>query len=82
MKRCKYEKELRILVNQNQQFMRWLDAEMLKPSDAARGKRIANAMNTLNMAVDQVRFFTLGVDYRRDRNPTFKKRSAPPEGGP
>ena len=48
--------------------------EMLKPSDVQRGKRIAQAMNALNVAVDQVRFFTLGVDYRRDRNPTFKRQ--------
>lgn len=73
MKKCKYEKALRKLVNDNQQFMRWLDTEMMKPSDVTRGKRIAEAMNALAWSVDRVRFFTLGVDYRRDRNPTFKR---------
>lgn len=75
-KKCKYEKALRILVSQNQDFLRWLDAEMLKPSDVKRGGRIAQAMNSLNMAVDQVRYFTLGVDFRRDRNPTFGTRAS------
>lgn len=74
MKKCKYEKALRELVAANQQFMRWLDAEMVKPSDVTRGKRIAQALNSLGMAVDSVRFFTLGVDYRNDKNPTFKRQ--------
>jgi hypothetical protein len=76
-KRCKYEKTLRELVAANQEFMRWLDAEMVKPSDATRGKRIAQALNALNMATDRVRYFTLGVDYRKDRNPTFRRRESP-----
>jgi hypothetical protein len=75
MKRCKYEKALRSLVADSQAFMRWMDAEMLKPSTHERGKRIAQALNALNMSVDQIRYFTLGVDYRKDKNPTFGKRS-------
>lgn len=75
MKKCKYEKALRSLVADNQEFMRWLDAEMVKPSTVDRGKRIAQALNALNLRVDQIRFFTLGVDYRRDKNPTFGKRA-------
>lgn len=74
-RKCKYEKALRQLVAANQTFMRWLDAEMVKPSDVTRGKRIASALNSLGIAVDHVRFFTLGVDYRRDRNPTFGPRN-------
>ena len=70
-KKCKYEKALRVLVAQNQQFMRWLDAEMIKPSNATRGGRIAQAVNELGIAVDRVRFFTLGVNYRNDKNRTF-----------
>jgi hypothetical protein len=73
-KKCKYEKALRGLVGNCQEFMRWLDAEMMKPSTNERGKRIAQATNSLNMAVDNVRYFTLGVDYRKDKNPTFGKR--------
>lgn len=70
-RKCKYEVALRKLVADNQAFMRWLDAEMMKPSTPERGSRIATATNALNMAVDQVRYFTLGVDYRKDKNPTF-----------
>lgn len=54
-----------------------IDAEMVKPSTPERGKRIGEALNALNMAVDQVRFFTLGVDFRRDKNPTFKRPGDP-----
>ena len=70
-KKCKYEQALRVLVAQNQQFMRWLDAEMIKPSNATRGGRIAQAVNELGIAVDRVRFFTLGVNYRNDKTRTF-----------
>jgi valyl-tRNA synthetase len=73
-RKCKYEKALRTLVDQNQQFMRWLDVEMVKPTSATRGHRIAQALNALGMAVDHVRYFTLGVDYRKDRNPTFGRK--------
>lgn len=72
-KKCKYEKALRSLVNSNQQFMRWLDAEMVKPSTVDRGRRVAQAMNALSMHVDGIRFNELGVNFRRDRNPTFKR---------
>ena len=74
-RKCKYEVALRKLVNDNQQFMRWLDAEMVKPTSVERGRRIAQALNSLGMAVDQVRFFTLGVDFRKDKNPTFGKHA-------
>lgn len=73
-RKCKYEKALRELVDANQRFMRWIDAEMLKPSSLARGQRVAEAINALGVAVDSVRFFTLGVDYRNDKNPTFKSQ--------
>lgn len=85
-KQCKYEKALRELVQRNQEFMRWLDAEMVKPSTHERGSRIAQALNALGVATDSVRYFTLGVDYRADRNPTFgqkprsRKKSRPDDG--
>lgn len=78
MKKCKFEKALRKLVESNQQFLRWLDAEMVKPSDVTRGRRIAQAANQMGMAVDGVRYFTLGVDYRRDKNPTFPSHKVKP----
>lgn len=67
MARCKYKKALRVLVENNRAFFRWLDDEMVKPSDATRGKRIAKVMNALEMEVDRIRYFTLGVDYRTDK---------------
>ena len=66
MKKCKYEKALRKLVKQNQEFLWWLDVEMRKPSTFERGKRIAAASNALEVAVDHVRYFTLDVDWRKD----------------
>lgn len=69
-KKCKYEKALRRLVKDNQEFIRWLDAEIMKPSTPERGRRFAVAVNALEMAVDRVRYGALGVDFRRDRKPT------------
>lgn len=43
-----------------------LDAEMNKPNSVERGKRIAKAANDLDLANDRVRYFALGVDYRKD----------------
>lgn len=65
-RKCAYEKALRLLVKQNQDFIKWLDAEMQKPSTHDRGKRVAQSLNALEMAVDSVRFSTLGVDYRKE----------------
>lgn len=65
-KQCKYEKSLRALVGDVQVVIRWLDAEMVKPSDVNRGKRIAKVTNALEMEIDKIRYFTLGVDYRTD----------------
>jgi hypothetical protein len=36
------------------------------PEGRGRGRLIANVANGLEMANDQVRYFTLGVDWRRD----------------
>jgi hypothetical protein len=47
--------------------LRALDAEMKKPSDVERGKRIAALANDLDLANDRARYFGLGVDYRRDK---------------
>ena len=72
-RKCQYEQALRELVKANQDFMCWLDAEMVKPSDMTRGRRIAQALNALGMATDRVRYFALGVDYRTDKSATFKR---------
>jgi hypothetical protein len=44
-----------------------LDAEMALPSTPERGKRIAALANALDVANDRVRYFALGVDYRKDK---------------
>ncbi len=65
-KKCKYEKVLRDLAVYSKEFIRWMDAEMQKPSSHHRGVRVANALNVFEMEVDKIRYFTLGVDYRKD----------------
>lgn len=47
-------------------FLDWIDNEMRKPSDVTRGKRIAQACNSLDMINDGIRFNCLGVDFRKD----------------
>lgn len=44
-------------------FMKWLDAEMKKPSDPSRGSRIAAALNDLERATDMFVRFDLGLDW-------------------
>ena len=54
----KYLKELTTVV---QMHLRDLDAEMQKPSDNQRGKRIAILCNALEIANDRARHFGLGL---------------------
>jgi len=56
-------KELSLAVSR---FLRLLDDTMTQPEGKARGQAIAKLSNDLEMANDLVRFFSLGVDYRRD----------------
>ena len=49
------------LVHSIEEFLRLLDAEMRKPSDAERGRRIARLTNALEMAKDGFVRFELGV---------------------
>jgi hypothetical protein len=46
-----------------------LDAEMRRPSDADRGRRVAAILDALEMANDSATFFGLGIDFRTDRKP-------------
>lgn len=48
-------------------FVNFLDSEQQKPSTELRGKRIAEAMNQLEMANDRIRYGVLGVDFRKDK---------------
>ena len=51
-------------------FLVALDVEMGKPSSEGRGKRIAALSNGLDMANDEVRYFALGVNWRKDKKET------------
>lgn len=67
----KAERELRKALKGHCEFIRaflnFLDVEMKKPSTELRGKRIAEAMNQLEMSNDRIRYGTLGVDFRKDK---------------
>jgi hypothetical protein len=47
-------------------FLARLDIVMEGPSTEARGKRVAELTNQLEMANDRARFFGLGINYRGD----------------
>ena len=51
---------LRSLTRAVEQVIKLLDAEFQKPSDFARGQRIAKIMNALEMANDSAKRFGLG----------------------
>ncbi len=63
----KQVKELReylaILVTNVEATLTLLDAEMAKPSDVERGRRIAKLINGLEMAKDRAKRFGLKIDF-------------------
>ena len=61
-------KALRELSGAVSEALTLLDSEMRKPSDAGRGKRVALICNALDLVNDRVRYFQLGVDYRKDKD--------------
>lgn len=56
-------------------FLRALDILMKEPEGNVRGRKIAKLSNDLEMANDTVRYFHLGVDYRKDTK-AAQERSA------
>ena len=60
------DRTLKLLSDQVLICLDAIDAEMKKPSDANRGKRIATICNALEMVNDQIRYGELGVDFRND----------------
>jgi len=54
-------------------FIDALDSEMRRPSSPERGKRIAYLSNQLDLSNDRLRFFDLGIDYRKDRKPKVEE---------
>lgn len=63
----KLRKHLRELSAAVTKHLADLDAEMKKPANVERGKRIARLSNELDVANDRVRYFALGVNYRTDK---------------
>lgn len=59
----KHKKDSLQFVGHVYQFINWLDAEMKKPSDEGRGKRIAHALNALEMCTDGYSHFTLDQSF-------------------
>lgn len=59
----KHKKDSLLFVGHVYQFITWLDAEMKKPSDQERGKRIAHALNALEMSADRFSHFTLDQSF-------------------
>lgn len=77
----KSEKELREvtrkllgLSNEVLAFLTFLDRLMKMPESAERGKRISQLANSLEFTNDQIRYFTLGVDFRNDTKKPVKYR--------
>jgi hypothetical protein len=61
-------------------FLRQLDNAMKLPSNAERGKQIAELANRLEMSRDGARYFSLGVNYRRDPEVKRGQRIMPIKG--
>ena len=55
------------LVDCTSGFIAKLDEEMKKPSDAERGKRVANLMNALEIMKDQALHFGLGKPLKKTK---------------
>lgn len=62
----KYRRALVDLTVAVAKHLKALDDEMKKPSSPERGRRIARLAGNLEMANDRVRYFALGIDWRKD----------------
>lgn len=60
-------KALEALTTRVRAFVVQLDELMQQPSTVERGRAVSKLLNALEMANDHVRYFTLHVDYRRDK---------------
>jgi len=61
----KQREALEKLTTSNIQFINWIDAEMKRPSDVERGKRVAQATNSLELVNDGVMHFTLDYSFKK-----------------
>lgn len=70
-----YERELKKLVGALVLAIRALDDAYKMTSTYERGQRFAKIINALEMQIDSVRYFVLGVDHRKD-SPALKLAQA------
>jgi hypothetical protein len=62
----KLRKSLQVLSDSILLYLHRLDILMKEPSTVERGQKIAKLCNLLDEANDHARYFSLGVDYRKD----------------
>jgi hypothetical protein len=67
-KRCKYHRKLDDYTRDIVRLIHVIDAEMKKPSDNARGKRMAAILNRLELGNDSVMRYTLGLSFLQIEN--------------
>lgn len=65
----KLRRNLRSLTAQVMDTIARMDRIMKDPESNLRGKRVAEAMNALEMSNDGARYFGLGIDFRTDKKP-------------
>ena len=64
-----YHRDLKKLTETVKAFIARLDELMSQPSTVERGQRIAKICNALEMTNDSIRYGSLGIDFRTDKNP-------------
>lgn len=64
-----YLRELTVAVDD---FLREMDAVMLLPPTAVKGRRIATLVNNLNLANERARYFGLGEDFWKGSSKVIK----------
>ena len=69
------KKHLRQTTESVVQFIKWLDAEMVKPSTVDRGKRVARVASNMEFLNDRAMHFGLGMTFKQIEN--LKKKPLP-----
>lgn len=69
-----YRRDLKKLTQSITAFLGRLDDLMKEPSTDERGRRIAKLCNAMEMVNDQVRYGSLGINFRTDKKPERQYR--------
>ena len=75
----RYRRDLKTLTEAVTAFLSQLDELMKQPSTGERGNKIAWLCNSMEMINDQIRYGTLGIDFRTDNKPAKKQGLSPHE---